>query len=351
MKNESLDIDAVLAEPLAVARKASRSIGFVGLDIPEDLLATPRFAAVHLPWQRHEATPQADAWLEDAFPGWARSIVEDWAAGLFDFLDAVIFSRGDDVSQRLYYYVCELQRQKRLKGPAPLVFDVARIPRASSTDWTVQAVNTLAAELGLSSGDIEAGIAVANRRRTLLRSLDADKQLDGRYRERVARASLFAGVESFELNRMPRLEQERQRVVLAGSVPPDDGLHLAVAAAGWNVVADIHARDLNRLGNPVADGDESPAQRIARQAHSSPSGPRSFHDRAAAITAAVHERAADAAILWLFKEDEAFAWDVVGTRQQLETAGIPVLVLEQRRWDLSDAPGDDIARFLAGLQS
>jgi hypothetical protein len=65
----------------------------------------------------------------------------------------------------------------------------------------------------------------------------------------------------------------------------------------------------------------------------------------------VHERGANAAILWLFKEDEAFAWDVVGTRRQLESAGIPTLVLEQRRWDLSDAPGDEIASFLTELQS
>jgi hypothetical protein len=350
MNTELLDIDTVLAEPLAAARKAPRSIGFIGLDIPEDLLATPRYTAVHLPWQRSEATPRADAWLEDAFPGWARAIIEDWADGLFEFLDAVIFSRGDDVSQRLYYYVCELQRQGRLKGPAPLVFDVARIPRASSADWTLQAINTLAAELGLSSGDLAEGITVANRRRALLQSLDAEVQLEGRYRERVARASLFTGVESFQLDRMPRLAQERKGVVLAGSVPPDDGLHLAVEAVEWNVVADVHARDLNRLGNPVEEGDESPALRIAQRAHSGPFGPRSFHDRAAAITATVKERGADAAILWLFKEDEAFAWDVVGTRRQLEAAGIPTLVLDQRRWDLSDAPDDEIAGFLRGVQ-
>jgi hypothetical protein len=305
---------------------------------------------VHLPWRRDAATPRADEWLEDAFPGWARSIIETWAAGHFDFLDAVIFSRGDDVSQRLYYYVCELQRQQRLKGPAPLVFDVARIPRASSAAWTVQAVGTLAAELGLSSEDLSAGIDVANRRRAMLQFVDAEIQLEGRYRERLARASLFSGVETLALDRMPHAEQARKRLVLAGSVPPDDGLHLAVEAAGWNVVADIHGRDLHRLGCAVDDGGESPAQRIARRAHSSPSGPRSFHDRAAEIAAAVQERGANAAILWLFKEDEAFAWDVVGTRRQLQAEGIPTLVLDQRRWDLADSPGDEIASFLTGLQ-
>lgn len=347
MNSAQLKIDIVLADPLAAARSAPRSIGFVGLDIPEDLLATSRYAAAHLPWQRNQPTPWADTWLEDAFPGWARSILEEWANGQFDFLDAVIFSRGDDVSQRLYYYVCELQRQQRLKGPAPVVYDVARIPRATSADWTLRAVNSVAAELGLSADDLADGIAIANQRRVALQALDSAKRLAGRYRERVARASLFAGAESLELDQIPRDEDSRKGVVLAGSVPPDDGLHLAIEAAGWNVVADVHARDLRRLGNAVEDGDEPPAQRIAQRAHSCPCGPRSFHDRAASITSAVEERGASAAILWLFREDEAFAWDVVATRRQLEAAGIPTLVLDRRNWDLSDAPGEDIAIFLA----
>lgn len=353
MNHAVLDVDAVLADPLAPARNAGRAVGFVGLDIPEDLLATPQYAAAHLPWRRNAATPWADAWLEDSFPGWARSILEDWAAGCFDFLDAVIFSRGDDVSQRLYYYVCELRRQERVNGPAPLVFDVARIPRATSAEWTVRAVENLAAELGLSSGDLADGIAVANRRRSLLQAVDADLQLHGRYRERIARASLFTGVESLALEQVSRnayAPSVRGRVVLTGSVPPDDGLHLAVEAAEWHVAADVHARSLARLGPPVGFDDEPPARRIARQAHANPRGPRGFSDRAAAITAAVRERDAHAVIIWLANEDEAFAWDVVGARRQLEAAGIPTLTLERRRWDLSDAPGEDILRFLADLQ-
>jgi hypothetical protein len=235
----------------------------------------------------------------------------------------------------------------------PLIFDVARIPRVSSSNWTLHAVDSLTAELGLSSGDLLNGIEIANRRRALLQRLDADRHVAGRYRERVARASLFTGAELLLLDRLPRHEHARSvrgQVVLAGSVPPDDGLHLAVEAAGWNVAGDVHARGLDRLGPPVDSGHEPPANRIARHAHARPRGPRGFNDRAAAITAVALERSADAAILWLFKEDEAFAWDVVSARQQLETAGIPTLVLERRQWDFSDAPEKDIARFLEELR-
>ncbi|HLT89902.1 MAG TPA: 2-hydroxyacyl-CoA dehydratase family protein [Woeseiaceae bacterium] len=353
MSETMLDVDAVLAEPLVPAREAGRAIGYVGPDIPEDLLAVPGYAALHLPWRRPAKTPWADVWLEDAFPGWARTILEDWAAGRFDFLEAVIFSRGDDAAQRLYYYVCELQRQQQIGGPTPLVFDVARIPRASSVEWTARAVGLLAAELGLSDTDLVAGIAVANKRRESLRELDSDAALPGRYRERIARASLFVGTERLALDRVPRLADRthfRGMVLLAGSAPPDDGLHLAVEAAGWTVAADVHPRNLARLGPPIEDGDEPPARRIARHVHEHSPGPRGFRDRGAAIVRVARELGVDAVVLWLFEEDEAFAWDVVGARRQLEQAGIPSLILARRRWDLSDAPGEDIARFLAELK-
>src|SRR5690606_11931156 len=96
MSEPRLDINAVLPEPLALARRADRAIGYVGLDIPEDMLAAPAHVAAHLPWDRMSSTPWADQWLEDSFPGWARCILESWSAGMFDHLAAVVFSRGDD---------------------------------------------------------------------------------------------------------------------------------------------------------------------------------------------------------------------------------------------------------------
>ncbi len=92
-------------------------IATIGADIPLDLLnATGRFAGP-LNWHIDRPTPRADAWLESKFTPWARSIVEDWAEGHFDGLGEVIFSRSDDTSQRLYYYICELRARGLLGGP------------------------------------------------------------------------------------------------------------------------------------------------------------------------------------------------------------------------------------------
>src|SRR5690606_35990857 len=97
------------------------------------------------------ATPWADRWLESSFPYWSRAILEQWHDGAFDQLETVVFSRADDASQRLYYYVAELQRSGKLRGPAPRMFDIALIPRESSLAHTEGALLELMGAL-----DVEA---------------------------------------------------------------------------------------------------------------------------------------------------------------------------------------------------
>src|SRR5690606_2453137 len=120
------------------------------------------------------------------------------------------------------------------------------------------------------------------------------------------------------------------------------GLHRAVEAAGWSVVGEAHARNLQRLGPPIGSRGSEPARQIAGHVLAHPVGPRGFDTPATLIVAEAKARKADAVILWAFEEDEAFAWDVVKVRRALDAASLPALVLARRRWDLTDAPDKDI---------
>lgn len=364
MTTNTLNIDTVLADPLAMAKtlagQAEFAIGYVGFDIPEDILAAPGMCALHLPWIAGRSTPQADQWLEESFPGWARSMVEDWIAGEFDFLRFVVFSRGDDTAQRLYYYLCELRRCGVVAGPEPLIFDIARIRKASSLAWTLAAVQQLANELGLDETALEAGIQTANSRREVLSAMAADRNspahLPGHVYEQITRAMLFAPLESLDLNPAPATGELPGRLLLVGSSPPDDRLHRAAESAGWSVVGEAYDRCLERLGpiiaaDPIiATGSGNAAERIGRHIHASKIGPRSFHDRAARLLELARRSRARAAVFWLIEEDEAIAWDLASSRQALQSAGLPQLVLSRRQWDCSDSPEAEIITFLDGLQ-
>ncbi|WP_284734495.1 2-hydroxyacyl-CoA dehydratase family protein [Sphingosinicella terrae] len=345
--NLTLSIDAVLDDPLAAARGADRAIGHVGMDVPDDVLLAPGLTAIHLPWQADRATPAADCWLESSFPGPARSILQDWADGRFDSLDKVVFTRGEDSAQRLYYYVCELQRRGQLGGPEPLIFDVARIERPTSVVRTTEAVRKLAAALGLGDDALRQGIDRANRRRALFRDLEARRSGPGSRHERFARATLFAPVEPLPPTDEP---PAGGRVLLAGSAPPDDRLHLAVEAAGWTVVREVYDRAPGRLAEPEVPADaDDPAAAIGAQVHASPWSARSFVDRAAFLRGEAGRAAADAVILWLVSEEEGLVWHVPNQRRALEAAGLPHLSLANRRWDAADGAADEIRHFLEGL--
>ena len=344
-------ISQILAKPLERAERADKAVGYVGLDIPDDLLQASGVTACHLPWQAGTPTPFADRWLEPSFPGWARSIVEDWSKGRFDFFDSVVFTRGDDASQRLYYYLCELQRRGRVGGPRPLIFDIAKIRRPSSVDWTVRAVERLVEELQLDETGLGIGIQNANRRREWLMKFSQSRGRDGSLCERIARASLFDSLDDIDIADVPQGKPQNHRLVLAGSSPPDDRLHKAAEGSGWFVVAEACDRSLGRLGPVLQEPHDNVAAAIGAHCHALQSGPRSFADRAAALRWLAASAKADAVAIWLIEEDEALAWDLVAQKRAIESLEIPLLAMTRRRWDCSDGAGRELGDFLRGLGS
>lgn len=342
-------IGATLAAPLAPFRAAERPLAYVGFDIPLDLLLASGRPFCHLPWQRHRATPQADRWLETAFPGWARSIMEDWLNGAFDMFERVIFTRGDDASQRLYYYLCELQRRGLARGPKPCIFDVAMIRRATSVAHSEHALRTLMQDLAVNRAMLLDGITQANRQRAWFAQLDGERGAAGHVYENIARAALFRDVALIGHGVDLTPAAPARRLLLAGSVPPDDLLHRAAESCGWNVVHEAHQLTLARHGAPLPVTDAIPEALLAQYCNARASVTRAFDDRAASLVAVGKRVAAEAIVLWLTEEDEALAWDVARQRAALAATGIPHLVLTRRRWDGNDGAAEELCRFLQEL--
>ncbi len=341
----------ILADPLAQVGATDNPVGYVGFDIPLELMMVPGWRFCHLPWQKGRKTPQAERWLESAFPGWAASILEDWIDGVFDGFGRVVFTRGDDASQRLYYYISELQRRKILGGPNPLLYDIAKISRNTSLSHCRLAIQKLMNGLDMPDPDLEEAIADANARRSLYGMLDSQRVGPGRLYEKISRAGLYR--DNFdELSRaeLP-VAQRTPRVLLTGSVPPDETLHLAAEAAGWNVVSELHQLSLSRFGPPVDTDFADPLQALAHHYNTCPWSPRAFGDRGARLRHELSRTQADAVVLWLTRTDEALAWHVIRQRQVLEEMSVPALVLTDRRWEGDDGAAEQITDFLQELAS
>ena len=355
----SLDqaLDALLADPIAALGAVGGSpLGYVGSDVPLDLLLATGRPVAHLPWKVDRATPRSERWLEGSFPGWVHSILEDWAAGAFDGFADVVFSRGNDASQRLYYYVCELQRIGELRGPRPLIFDAAYVPRETSRIHMTAALRRLGTALGVDDAGLRAGIAQANRRRLLLQSVQARRAGQGALHEKLLRAGLFGDVlPLLEVQGLPTGDglaaAEASRVLLAGSVPPDGRLHRAVQSAGACVVAEHHEFGLARLGACIDADAADPFDAVVRQRREAPLVGRGFKDPAQALRDAAIQARADAVVLWLTRDDEARAWHVPAQRAALAEAGIPALVLPAMRWLADDGALERINEFMGTIRS
>ena len=361
MKRLEALLAQALAEPLASARAAAARgqavIGLTGEDLPRELVHAAGAWPLRLPAAPAQATPLANRFLESGFLPAHRAITQLWLAGALDFMSAVVFSRANDSAQRLYYYLCELQRTGRAKGPRPLLYDLAKIPRRSSLVHTERATRRLAEELGAPLAQLPAAIEITNRRRRLWAALDAARRGPspprGEWSAQLLRLAGLYEPASFDTALEEALSSARPRwsgprLQLAGSTPPDERLHLAIAAAGGCVVQESGEGCLAPLAVPLEWGSD-PCAAIAQHYHRLNYGPRAWEDYAAQVVAQAKAARANGVVLWLIEEDEALAWHVPALRQQLSAHGIPLLCLTRQRWDASPAALAPIGAFVRGL--
>jgi hypothetical protein len=257
-----------------------------------------------------------------------------------------VFSRGGDASQRLYYYVAELQRRGKLAGPSPEIFDIAFVPRDSSLEHTEAAIAALMRRLDVSARMLLDGIESANQLRHRYADLQRQRTADGALFERLARALLWSDpthwLDEFAA---PAAVAGTGRCLLAGSMPPDERLHRTIDATGMSVIAEAHALAPGQLGTELDLKGAPLEQALARHLRRTSTGPRAFFDRAAAVVERARTVRADAVVLWLTREDEALAWSAPALQHALADAGLPMLLLPAARWQADDGALEMITEF------
>jgi hypothetical protein len=327
-------------------KKSERVIGYVGAESPVELIIAADALPLRLRGLVDGATPHADEYLERSFVPQSRSIAEQWLTGALDFLEAVVFPRSDDSAQRLYYYMCELRRRKRCGGPEPLLYDIAAIERSTSREYTIEATRRLASSLRVQESKLADAIQRVARREALIQRATAADHL-GSAAFRLARASSCDWHESFDAALAAHVvppAAQRKRLILAGSSPPDDRLHLAVEAGGGTI-----ARTLTEATPPAIGAATNVWESIAERYRHTLSPALSMRLSSQWLVDQARETHASGAILWLIEEDEALPWEVAAQVRALESARIPVLNLTRQAWRASPVTLDAVREFAASL--
>lgn len=335
---------------------SARRIGYVGHDAPIELILAAGAIPVGVHGVAGRETPRADQYVEPTFSPASRSIAEQWLSGELDELEAVVFSRSDDSAQRLYYYLCELQRRGLCRGPKPLLYDVATWNRDSSLAHTIASTRQLARELGAADDALPGAIERVRERFDLLvsaaESTLASQPTRGSFAQGLVRAADRDWSERGDA--MLRATQdpspaphEAPRLMLIGSAPADERLHEAAERAGANIVATLTEATPRRVDRATIQSDAY--EQIARRcrAHSwreALQAPHVFADRATAL-------GVSGVILWTVKEDAGLAWAAPRIERALRARGLAVLALAMQPWNVAADALDAIAAFSAQLRS
>jgi len=351
-----------LHDPLAAARshaqQGGRVIGFFGAEIPVELIVACGAFPLRLPSAALPRFDSADRYLESSFMPESRSIAEQYLQGAFNFLDSMILPRSNDSAQRLYYYLSELRSRELRTAPIPLIYDLAKIARASSKEHSRAATQRLAAEIRVVADALSGAIEQRNRRRRLFFKAAQMRRGAagplGSQMDRMFRAADFCDADTFdqamsEWLRAAECTRTKARVLLVGSAPPDERLHRAVEQAGGNIVAESDAHASSAVSQPEISANGS-IDAISDHYYALLNSTRAFMDRAKVIRTLALEAQVDGVIIWLIEEEDALIWDLPAELSALQASGIRTLHLTRRLWDVDDGTQQEIRQFIRSLE-
>ncbi len=367
MSNPFAPFETANRNPDAAARawKATggKVIGYLGNTVPVELIAAANMFPLRL-ITSSERTPRADRYMEDLFDPLVRAIFEKMLAGGYDFLDAVILPRTSDSVQRLYYYLCEVERMGEAKVPKPLLYDLLHTPGEASASYnrarTAELKSALEdiAERRIDDSALKSAIAQNNAWRAGLEAVAGLRRgqasrLSGPEAHAIFVASQTMARDEFvtALEPVYRIRRDiatRPRLVLAGSGHIAASLHRLIEKAGATVVGDYHEFGEPMIGPAIAT-DGSLIDAIAAHYHRGVFSGRTYPDNTDSIVDFAREATADGVVFYYFREEEALTWEYPAQRKALEAAGLPSICFENMR-PLPGPIADEIGAFIARLR-
>lgn len=343
-------------------RAAPARIGLFGDGLPELLVqaAGGRCEAVHLPHSLPSHLPEAVAGLVEPFvDDHVRRFLGAFAAGAFDGLRAIVFSRDDAPALVAYLYAAELRRQGLAPAePRLVLWNLVHREDLWAAEFNRRQCHRLWQELeaaGLRRPDtaaFAAAHAAARARQSALARLTERQRAAaipgaealrwrnaGRFLEPADHAQLLQAALAEPARPRPGL-----RIGCVGSALASPAAHAAVEARGTVVC------DLLPLGEtwPVPVPTEASVEAVLAVTAADPFCPRIVPPgryRRALVDRLVQARC-DLVLVQLAEGDDAFGWEMPALRRELAARGIRLVDLGFRG---SEPTADWLARARAAV--
>ncbi|WP_343937472.1 2-hydroxyacyl-CoA dehydratase family protein, partial [Pseudonocardia zijingensis] len=151
------ELTALAADRTAEAREwsaAGRPVaGYVGADVPVEVLTAAGFLPVRLTGDPGAPSEAGDRYLGRGLDPVARSVLTRLLDGAYGPLDALVVSHDCEASLRLFYAVRELHRIEPGIGLPPVqLVDVLHLPHRTTTRYVLAKIRQLRAQVERWSG-------------------------------------------------------------------------------------------------------------------------------------------------------------------------------------------------------
>ncbi|MEW9555017.1 2-hydroxyacyl-CoA dehydratase [Nonomuraea sp. NPDC050783] len=322
-------------------------VGYVGADLPVELLTAAGVHALRLTGDPDSDSAPGDRYLGRGVDPAARSVLARLLDGSFGALERVVVTHDCEASLRLFYALRELGRVEPGAGvPQAYLVDLLHLPHRTTARYNRRRIGEFAARLEAWTGrplDLAGAVAAHDERRRLLaaaaelrRAVPA--RLTGRQFLAVANAALPVAEHVALLERLlaeagELAEHTGRRVFLSGSDHDTPHVYEAVESEGQVIVGEDHSfGDLAVTGPVGAGGLDALAEHyhhhVGPTAHRATAG-----ERAAYAAAAVRRCRAELFVAYCRAGDEAPAWDFPAQRAALD---IPAVLLERQEYGRVD---------------
>ncbi|MCP2355785.1 benzoyl-CoA reductase/2-hydroxyglutaryl-CoA dehydratase subunit BcrC/BadD/HgdB [Nonomuraea thailandensis] len=320
--------------------------GYVGADVPVELLTAAGFHAVRLTGDPGGDSALGDRYLGRGVDPMARSILTRLLTGAFGELERVVVSHDCEASLRLFYALRELRRIEPGAGvPEAYLVDVLHLPHRTTARYNRRRIGEFAARLRAWTGrpvDPAAAIGAHDERRRLLAAVAGLRRavparLTGAEFLAAANAALPLAEHLARLrellaqsDRLP--ERHGRRVFLSGSDHDTPDVYEAIEADGHVIVGEDHSfGDLQAERRVGAGGLDALAE------HYHEHGPTAHRataaQRAAHAAMAVRRCRAELFVAYARTGDDAPAWDFAAQRAALD---IPAVLLDRQEYGRAD---------------
>ncbi len=336
-------------EQTAQAWKAGggRVAGYIGVDVPEELLLAAGFLPLRVTGRPGGDTTLADQYLGATFNGLARTMFNRLLDGTYAFLNRLIIPSTPEAVLRLFYYLREIRRlEPRPEIPDFYFFELLHTRYRTSNLYNRDRMRDFKEHLEAWAGhrltgeNLREAVAVCNENRRLLQEVarlrtETAPRLSGTEALQVIGAAMYIPkADHNELLR--RLLGDAERLpTLSGVRLFVEGSSLDLASfyeivESYNAVIVAEDNDWgNRYFDTLVDETGDPLDAIAdRYHHKAPSPARStIQQRVDYCLHKALQAGVEGAIFFILSGDNPASWDYPEQRKALEAHGIPTLCL------------------------